>query len=116
MSSLKAGTTSAHERPFSVTLSLLRRDDWTDIDLLTLLVHTQMAQSMAEARRILHDQQIVWFDMAFGDAGTTIFDRLRRVTDKTGLENKRRFLVEPGMVICVGRTIDSAACHRIIFT
>lgn len=110
----KAGTTASHERPIRVDVTL-PAGIWTDIDVPQLLVRHGFAQSMAEARRILNDQQIVWYDLAFGDPGTTIFDRMDRITERTGLEQNRRFLVEPGMVIAVGKTPDIAACHRIVF-
>lgn len=111
------GTTPAWMRPYRVELCLMPDPDhaegWTDVDIVKLLRDTGMAQSMAEARRILSEQNVVWIDRFDGPEGGKIFDRLEKL--KPFLHEQRYLLCEAGQAICVGRTVDEAACHRIVF-
>jgi len=116
MNPQKKGTTASHERAWNARVRLERRDGFTDVDLTKLLRDCGMAQSVSEARRLL-EQRVVWYDLGVhsGPGESTVFDRLRKVDEAHGLEGGRMFLVEPGTLVCVGKTPDLAACHRITF-
>lgn len=106
---MKAGTTPAWKRPVMLKISLVNRDELTDIDLPKLLKETRMAQSMAEARRLI-EQNIIWRDT---EGEGTVWDRMEKV--KPFLHENRWLFVEPGDCLMVGRTKDEAAPHRISF-
>lgn len=119
----KAGTTNSWQRPTCPEIRLAN-EAWHEIDLLKLLVDTRMAQSIAEARRIVHDQNIVWIDEGFesphgwtkedNEFTSSILTRLKKIKDCIE-ENGKTVFVKIGMIIAVGKRLDDAVCHRITF-
>jgi len=113
---MQKGTTPSWMRPFRVLKEI--PEGFVDVNIIDLLAETGMAQSKGEARRLI-EQNIIWIDngLSNGDlhswlkSETTIFDRLQ----KAALHEKKFLLVEIDDVICVGKTIDDAVCHRIVF-
>jgi choline kinase len=116
------GTTPSWQRPFRVEIEV--DDGFNDINIVDLLFTTGMAQSKTEAKRLI-EQNLIWFDNesfavtpqltpeSILDAvrGTTIFDRIRKVK----LEMNKFLLVEKGDIIGIGKNIDDAVSHRIVF-
>lgn len=108
------GTTPGWMRPSWVDICLLPDfDGWADVDVPKLLRASGMAQSLAEAKRILVEQNIVWIDRFDAGEGSTIYDRMEKL--KLFLHEGRWLFVEAGQCICIGRTKDEAVCHRINF-
>lgn len=105
------GTTPSWQRPVRVEIELPKSHPFIDIHLAETLAEAGMAQSKAEAKRLI-EQKIIWIDRGVAQDGEFIWDRLEKIT---GLENNKMFLVERGDIICVGKTIDEAIAHRIVF-
>lgn len=125
---IQKGTTPDWMRPIIVNISIpsfIRPNPSgsIEINVLDVLVTSKMAQSKAEAKRLV-EQGVIWVDNnSFMEVpvsvsvtspleGTTIFDRLKKIVPHEG-----KFLfVQDEDIICVGKTVDKAVCHRIILT
>lgn len=102
------GTTPAWMRPFKVAIDVsFLREGFHDINVLEVLTRTKMAQSKAEAKRLV-EQGILWLDNGVGEF---IWSRVTKVKPEAG----KFLLIERGDALCVGRIIDEAICHRIEF-
>lgn len=80
-----------------------------EVNILEVLTELKFTQSKAEARRIV-EQNIIWIDdLADPPEESRIWDRIKKVQLRSG-----KFLsVERDDIICVGKTVDEAICHRI---
>lgn len=118
----KAGTTPSWQRPFWVEV-FNETDAWQEWNMLKLLVETKMAQSMAEAKRML-EQNIIWIDEAmfsphgwekkgdeFESSAWTRFKKIKSCLE----DNGKTVFVKSPMAIGIGKTLDDAMCHRITF-
>jgi len=106
---MQKGTTPSWMRPFNVKVTI--EDGLNDINIIDLLATTGMASSKAEAKRLI-EQNLIWLDNGTSDlCESTVWDRLHKVK----LEQNKFLLVEQDDMICVGKRIDEAVCHRIIF-
>lgn len=103
------GTTPSWKRPFNVALSFptFMVGGFFDINVLDVLVMTRMAQSKAEAKRLI-EQGILWLDNGTGEF---IWDRLQKIVP----QNDKFLIVERGNMLCIGKRLDDALCHRIEF-
>jgi ribosomal protein S4 len=115
---MQKGTTPSYMRPYHKEVRL-ETDGFTDINVVNLLAELGFAQSKAEAKRLV-EQNLIWIDDKLNDmsgmdipigAETSIYDRLHKIE----LHEKKFYLVQPDNILCVGKTLDEAVCHRICF-
>jgi hypothetical protein len=108
---MQKGTTPSFMRPFRVEVVVEDNDKFNDVDIISLLFTTGMSQSKAESKRLI-EQNLIWLDNGVSDlTESTIWDRAHKVK----LELNKFLLIEHGDVICIGKRIDEAVCHRIVF-
>ena len=102
------GTTPTYMRPIRVIVKIPNSPNFIDVNIVEILFNAGMSQSKAEAKRLI-EQNLIWLDNGMDEG--SIWNRLQKIKP----EQNKFILIEDRDVICVGKSLDDAVCHRIIF-